>query len=99
MITEINTLDDVATFTRELVAEGSTVHPDEDFREFVNMTTGDPTYTPEQADTRNLLMERAVEVCQDNKVDVYDFMQDIFLKETGLDEFIPASGSIVPKAK
>jgi len=99
MITEINTLDDVATFTRDLVAEGSTVHPDDDFREFVNMTTGAPTYTTEEADMRNLLMERAVEVCEDNKVDVYDFMQDIFLKETGLDEFIPGSGSIVPGAE
>lgn len=98
MIAEINTLDDVARFTKELIAEGSTVHPDDDFHEFVNMGTGEPTYTSEGADRRNQLMERAIKVCEDNKVDVYDFMQDIFLKETGLDEFIPGSGSIAPGA-
>lgn len=99
MITSINNLEDVAKFTSDLIAEGSTVHPDDDFHEFVNMSTGEPTYTQEQAEIRNALMGKAVKVCDENLVDVYDFMQDIFLKETGLDKYIPGNDSIISESE
>ena len=39
-------------------------------------------------------MEQCFEVCEKNGVDIYDFSMEIYLKETGLDKFIPLPSSI-----
>jgi hypothetical protein len=89
MIAEIKTLDDVKTFTKQLVEEGTNVHPDEDFNNYVNVETGADTYTPDEALLRNTLMEQSFAICKKLNEDIYNIMQEIFLIETGLDKFIP----------
>jgi len=89
MIAEIRTLDDVKVFTKQLVEEGTNVHPDEDFNNYVNMETGLDTYTPDEAMMRNMLMRQSFEVCEKLNEDIYNIMQEIFLIETGLDKYIP----------
>lgn len=89
MITQINKLPDVEAFTKALINEGTSFHPDDDFTEYVNKTSGKPPYTPREAKFRNKLMERCFAVCTDEKVDVYDFMLEISLKESGMDKYIP----------
>jgi hypothetical protein len=43
MISRIPTLEAVITFTKEIIAEGTRIHPKYDFREMVNMETNEPT--------------------------------------------------------
>jgi len=91
MLTEINDLNDVVLFTKQLIIEGVNVHPDDDFNDYVNMETNVPTYSKEEADLRNSLMNQCFVVCESANEDIYNVMQDIFLTETGLDKFIPKS--------
>ena len=60
MIRTILTIKDVETFMKQLVDEGTNAHPDEDFNNYVNMNSGLPTYTQEQANERNYLMNQGV---------------------------------------
>lgn len=94
MITEITTIDDVELFMKQLVEEGTNAHPDDDFNNYVNMETGKQSYTPDEAEIRNRLMEKCFDVCEAAGKDVYSVMQEIFLIETGLDKFIPLPSQV-----
>ncbi|MVN91461.1 hypothetical protein [Mucilaginibacter aquatilis] len=96
MITEIKDLQDVAAFMHCLIEESVNAHPDDSFSDYVHIDTGLPTYTNEEAALRNRLMEQAFEVCEGNHADIYSVMQEIFLKETGLDTFIPLPSAVIP---
>src|SRR3954467_14025285 len=89
MITEINTPEDINIFAKDLIDEGLNFHPDEDFRNYVNLETGEDTYTVEEAEIRNKLMARCFEVCDRENIDIYNVTMEVFLKETGLDKYIP----------
>ncbi|MFC0513105.1 hypothetical protein ACFFGT_02800 [Mucilaginibacter angelicae] len=94
MIQEIHTIEDVEVFMRDLAKEGVNAHPDELFENYVNIKTNEPTFSAEDATLRNSLMERSFVICKDAGIDIYDFMQEIFLKETGLDKYIPLPSSV-----
>ncbi len=85
----IENLDDVAEFARTVIRNGVNLHPDDDFRNYVNIETGKPTYTEENALEYNRDMANAFSVCDKCGVDIYGFIQKIFLVETGLDRLIP----------
>ena len=53
MITKIETADDVKAFAKQLIGEGVSFHPDDDFNDYVNFKEGTPTYTKEEAELRN----------------------------------------------
>ena len=89
MVAAINDINDVSRFFQDLFNEGVNAHPDEDFSQYINTETGEATYTDDDAIIRNHLMQRSFEVCDKSGVDIYDLMQEIYLKETGLDKFIP----------
>lgn len=89
MIGEINNLKDVSDFFYGLFKEGINAHPDDDFSQYINTETGEPTYMPDDAEMRNHLMRKSFEVCDKSGIDIYDLMQEIYLKETGLDKYIP----------
>jgi hypothetical protein len=94
MIKEVKTPDDVAVFTKEIIAEGVAIHPDDDFADMVNAENEQATYTSAEAELRNSLMSQCFEVCEQHEIPIYDFMQEIYLKETGLDKFIPLPSSL-----
>ncbi|SHL95914.1 hypothetical protein [Mucilaginibacter sp. OK098] len=94
MISEIKNLNDVERFMKQLVAEGTNAHPDEDFNNYIHMESGEPAYTTDEAGLRNALMEQAFDVCDLAGVDVYNVMQEIFLIETGLDKYIPLPSQV-----
>lgn len=94
MITEIKNLGDVAAFMHCLIEEGVNAHPDTDFNDYVHMDTGAATFSPAEAALRNRLMEQSFDICESNNEDLYSFMQEIFLKETGLDKYIPLPSQI-----
>ena len=94
MITQITSKKDVVTFAKNLIAEGVSFHPDDDFGDIVNNKTNKPTYTKSEASKRNNLMNQSFDVCEKEGVDIYDFMLETTLKETGLDRFIPLPSSL-----
>ena len=83
----VRTLTDVEYFVKELIKESAAVHPDTDFHSYINIHTGERTYSDNEADTRNKLMTDSFEVCKSAGVDVCEFMMSISLRETGLDKF------------
>lgn len=89
MLKQIKTTNDVVAFAKQLVKEGVNFHCDDDFNCYINIETQKPTYTKQEADFRNKLMNQCFAVCKKNNVDVYDTMFEIVLKETGLDKFFP----------
>lgn len=89
MLKQIRTTKNVIDFAKQLVKEGVSFHPDDDFNDYSNFETNEPTYSKIEADFRNELMNQCFEVCEKNGVDIYDTMNEVLLKETGLDKFIP----------
>jgi len=89
MITKIETSEDVKTFAKQLIAEGVSFHPDDDFNDYVNFKEDKPCYTKEEAYLRNELMSSCFDVCEKEGVDIYDVMLEVTLIETGMDKFIP----------
>lgn len=89
MITKIETTDDVKAFAKQLIAEGVSFHPDDDFNDYVNFKEKKPCYTNEEADLRNTLMNNCFEVCEKEGVDIYAVMLEVSLIETGMNKFIP----------
>ena len=94
MIKSIESLEEVSLFVKELVAEGLNYHPDDDFENYINMETGVPSYTREEAALRNHLNEQCFEVCEKEGQNIYDISMEIFLTETGMDKFIPLPSSV-----
>lgn len=94
MITRINNPQDVIAFAKQLVKEGVNFHPDEDFKNYINIETSEPTYTEKEAELRNNLMAQCIATCEKNGIDVYDTMSEVVLIETGMDKFIPLPSSL-----
>ena len=89
MFKQINTSNDVVAFAKQLINEGVNFHPDDDFKNYINLETDEPTYSNEEAELRNELMNQCFAVCEKNGVDIYDTMIEVALKETSLDKFTP----------
>ena len=94
MIPKIESLEDVAVFSKELILEGTNFHPDDDFANYINIDTNQPAYTPEASELRNKLVNQCFDVCEKENVDIYDFTMEVYLKETGMDRFIPLPSSL-----
>jgi len=89
MINKIETIDDVNLFSKHLLSEGVSFHPDDDFSDYINFKENTPLYTKDEADLRNTLMNMCFEVCENQGIDIYDTMLEVTLLETGLDALIP----------
>lgn len=78
MITQINNIEDVSAFFQALYNEGVSAHPDDDFNDYVNYETNEPTYTSEEATLRNELMDKSFEICEMRNADIYDLMVEVY---------------------
>ena len=73
--TRIETIQDVKDFAEYIkVVEDVAISPDDSFSEYANYKTIEPTYTKEEADKRNKLMEQCFSVCEREKVDIYELL-------------------------
>ncbi len=97
MITKIETADDVKAFAKQLIAEGVSFHPDDDFNDYVNFKENKLCYTKEEADLRNDLMSNCFGICEKEGIDIYDVMLEVTLIETGMDKFIPLASQPYPE--
>lgn len=69
----INLPEDVGRFFFWLVFECRVnFHPDDDFADYVCEATGEATFTKEQAEKYNGVMERCFEVCEKYGRDIYE---------------------------
>lgn len=69
----INLPEDVGRFFFWLVFECRVnFHPDDSFDSYVSLKTGEQTFTKEQADKYDAVMERCFEVCEQYQRDIYE---------------------------
>jgi hypothetical protein len=94
MITGINNPQDVIAFAKQLVKEGVNFHPDEDFKNYINIETSQPTYSEKETELRNNLMTQCIAICEKNGIDVYDTMNEVALLNTGMDKLVPLPSSL-----
>jgi len=95
MITQIKTTDDAKAFAKQLITEGVSFHPDDDFNDYINFKGNKPCYSEQDADLRNALMSKCFIVCEKEGVEIYDLMLEVTLVETGMDKFIPLPSQIL----
>ena len=73
--TRIETIQDVKDFAEYIkVVEDVAISPDDSFSEYVNYKTLEPTYTKDEVEARDKLMEQCFEVCEREKVDIYELL-------------------------
>ena len=70
---DIKKIRDVERFFRIIYyIDEVSFHPDDDFCDYVNTTTGMPTYSKHQAKQFNKMMADSFEVCEREGIDIYD---------------------------
>lgn len=79
MVTTIQTIEDVKNLAKQIIVEGVSFHPDDDFSDYVNIKTNKPCYTPEEAEIRNNLMNECFNICDKEGVDIYETMLEVTL--------------------
>lgn len=68
----IKTVKDVEAFFHYLVEDRNmTIHPDDDFADYIDSSTHLPFFTAEEATFFNRLMDEAFEVCEASDADIY----------------------------
>ena len=73
--TNIETIQDVKDFAEYIkVVDDAAISPDDSFSEYVCYETMEPTYTKEQAQERDKLMEQCFAVCEREGVDIYELL-------------------------
>lgn len=78
MITNINNIEEVHTFFKQLLAEDLNFHPDTPFDDYINCETRLPTYTDEQVKQRDKLLDECFNVCERYGADIYEIAIEIF---------------------
>ena len=82
MIRIIQTKSDVEEFISCLILEESlNFHPDEDFRNYVHVDTGLPSYTEAEAEVRNRLLDQCFDICEKHQTDIYQMGIEILFNQ------------------
>ena len=69
----IKTAADVKEFFLYLVQEkGLNLHPDTDFSEYIDLETGKTTFSGNEINRYNTLMDDSFSICERDNVDIYD---------------------------
>lgn len=75
----ITSINQVISFADHLVKNlGVNFHPDNDFDEYINLETKEPSFTDEEVAIGNMLMNECCEVCEKDGVNVYELMEKSF---------------------
>ena len=81
----IKSVEDVKAFFHHLVDERKVnFHPDDDFADYVSYEEKTPTFTKEEVEVYNRLMEESFNVCNNSNVDIYDIGFDELSQGLGL---------------
>lgn len=78
MIEMIKTEKDLRDMLAEVIGYlGWAFHPDDPMTDYVNRETGELSYTPEEADRLDKLMDKAVDFCNQQGLDIYELSMEI----------------------
>ena len=87
---QIETREDVTAFIKHLINDLEiNWHPDDDAADYISEDTGEPTFTPEQAETVNFLTQKCFDVAQEIKGDtefVYEAGFELLMNYLGIKE-------------
>lgn len=79
---EINTPENVKFYFQTLVDDLSLYfHPNDNFADYTIKGTKKPLFTEEEAKKHNALMSKCFEVCEKNKVDIYQIGLSVLTKK------------------
>ena len=71
----IETIKDVQDFAKYLYYERDVAfHPDDDFSDYENTETHEPTFSEQEIKLFNRLMDQCFDVCEQNGKDIYSVM-------------------------
>lgn len=78
MVQAINTENDLREMLTEVISYlGWAFHPDDPMTDYVRRNTGEPSYTSEEAERLDNLMDEAFAFCEHNCIDIYELSMDI----------------------
>ena len=78
MIHAISTENDLRVLFIEVISYlGWAFHPDEPMTEYVWRDTGEPSYTQEEAQRLDNLMDEAFDFCEQHGIDIYELAMEI----------------------
>lgn len=78
MIQTINTENDLRTMMAEVIGyHGWAFHPDDPMTDFVRRDTGEPSYSQEEAERLDNLMNKAFGFCEQRGIDIYELSMKI----------------------
>lgn len=81
MIKTIKTDRDLREMLTEVISNlGWAFHPDDSMAEYVRRDTGEPFYTPEEAEKLDTFMDEAFAFCEQNGIDIYELSMQISKK-------------------
>jgi hypothetical protein len=82
-IRKLETIEDVREWIIKDINPvlGLGFHPDTPFEEYINLTTREPSFDPNQAEELNAMLDRAFDICDAADEDIYL----IGMKELGFD--------------
>jgi len=73
MIQTINTKNDLRALLTEVISYlGWAFHPDDPMTDYVRRDTGEPSYSQEEAERLDYLMDEAFDFCEQHDVDIYE---------------------------
>jgi len=78
MIQNIDTIDDVVTFIKQIAGEIKDFHPLEDFGRYIDPVTNRPRYSEDEATMRNELLNCCFDVCATEDADFFTFLLALF---------------------
>ena len=74
-VEQITTIAQVKDFTKYLINDlRVNINPDTDFSDYVESSTGKPTFNSKEIERGNQLMADSIKVCEANNTDIYDLM-------------------------
>lgn len=83
----IKTTDDVRRFFELISRMDLAFHPDDDFGDYINIKTHQPTFTSDQVEMYNEKMDDAFEVCEKEGVDIYDLGMQVLYPNREVEEW------------
>lgn len=75
--TIIKSIDDVKIFFNQLLIEEINFHPDSDFNDFINLETLEVTFSKDDAEQLNNVMNDCFEICEKEGEDIYEIALEV----------------------
>jgi hypothetical protein len=78
MIQEINNIQDVETFIKQIASEIKDFHPMLDFSQYIDPETNQPRYTKEESAVRQELLDCCFDICATQTDDFFTSLLQLF---------------------